>query len=129
MSDLSLNLADMDFQVINNDLVFTSDVNTPGTNNILQDILQRLRLFQGEWFLDNSIGIPWFQQIFVKNPDVSKIEAIFIDAILSTNGVDSLIEFSLTPNYPNRSFALSFSANTTSGVVDYSGTLVSGGQQ
>jgi hypothetical protein len=128
VSDLSLDLPTRDLLVIDNDLVLTSDVDPNGTNSILQDILQRLRLFLGEWFLDNTQGVPYFQQVFVKNPQMSKIEAIFIEVILSTSGVDSLIEYSFKTVPTTRRFEISFSAQTTKGVVDYSGTLISGGQ-
>jgi hypothetical protein len=127
MVDLSLDLTTHDLQVENNDLVLTSDADSNGTNPILQDILQKMKLFMGEWFLDNSQGVPYFQQILVKNPDQSKVEAIFIELILSTPGVDTLIEYSFTPDFAKRSFAITFSAQTTKGVVDYSGTLISGG--
>ena len=126
--DLSLDLTNNDLKIFNNDLVLTSDIDPNGQNPILQDILQRMRLFLGEWFLDNTKGVPYFQQIFVKNPDMSKIEAIFIELILSTSGVDSLIDYSFSSNSSTRRFEISFSAQTTKGVVDYSGTLISGGQ-
>lgn len=129
MADLSLNINTNDLLIVDNDLVLTTDVDPNGTNPILQDILQRMRLFLGEWFLDNSVGVPYFQQIFVKNPDMSKVEAIFIEIILSTNGVDSLIDYTFTSNNQLRQFEVSFSAQTTKGIVDYSGTLISGGQQ
>jgi hypothetical protein len=122
--DFSLNLVSGDLLVMNNDLVMTSDIDPNGTNPILQDILQRMRLFLGEWFLDNTVGVPYFQQIFVKNPDMSKIEAIFIELILSTPGVDALLDYSFNSNQNSRRFEISFSAQTTKGVIDYSGTVI-----
>lgn len=127
MVDISIDLQTGDLLIIDGDLVLTSDIDPRGTNPILQDIIQRMRLFYKEWFLDNTKGVPWFQQIFVKNPDLSKIDAIFIELILSTRGVDSLISYSFTPNMAMRSFEIVFSAQTILGVVDYSGTLISGG--
>jgi hypothetical protein len=127
MVDISLLETSGDWQLSNGDLVLTSDAQSIGTNPILQDILQKIKFFQGEWFLDNSLGVPWFQQILVKNPDLAKIEAIFIDLILSVPGVDALVSFEFTPNLPNRSFTLSFQAQTTMGDIDYSGTIFNEG--
>ena len=46
-------------------LVLTGDA--PG---VLQQTSLRLRFFKGEWFLDDERGMPWWQRILVKNPDV-----------------------------------------------------------
>lgn len=124
--DLSLNKLTNDLDFIENDLVLTSDSDPNGQNPILQDILQKMRLFLGEWFLNNKIGVPYLQRIFIKNPKISEIEAVFINLILSVSGVDSLIDFSLDVDYANRSFSINFSAQTTRGIINYSGTNVLG---
>lgn len=119
-----------DLLIINNDLVLTSDANPVGTNPILQDILQRMRFFLGEWFLDNTQGLPYFQQILIKNPDQSKIDAIFSNLILGTPGVLQLSSYSFDSNKAKRVLTVSFNCVTTSGTVSYSGTIapVTGGQ-
>lgn len=137
MSDISINLdptllgqpAYGDLVVLNNDLVLTSDANPAGTNNILQDILQRLRFFSGEWFMDNTQGVPWFQQILIKNPDQATIDAILQNIILGTPGVTQLTAYQFTPNFSRRLMNVSFRCMTTSGVVNYNGVVapVTGG--
>lgn len=132
MADISLDLRPQsstykDLLVVNNDLILTSDANPAGTNNVQQDILQRLSFFLGEWFLDNTIGLPWFQQILVKNPDISKIDALFVNTILGTPGVVNLASYSFTPNFAQRTLKIAFSAVTTSGTVNYSGSISVGG--
>jgi hypothetical protein len=123
-----------DLLVVNNDLSLTSDAYPEGTaplatNPVLQDILQRIRFFLGEWFLDNTQGIPYFQQILVKNPDQSKIDAIFQNVILGTPGVTQLSSYSFNVNTGARILTVTFSCLTTTGVVSYSGTVpISGGQ-
>lgn len=138
MVDLSLDLDPThqgqptyrDLLVVNGDLALTADANPAGANPILQDILQRLRFFLGEWFLDNSQGIPFYQQILVKNPDISKVEAIFRNVILGAPGVQQLTGFSISLNSLTRVSNITFSCLTTSGPVSYSGTIspVTGGQ-
>lgn len=107
-----------DVKIVNGDLVLND-----GVEAIRQHILQRLRMFLGEWFLDNTIGLPYFQQILVKNPDQSKIDAIFINQILGTPGVVSLTKYSFVPNFINRSVSVTFECLTTQGTVDYAGLL------
>lgn len=137
MADLSLDLNPLhvafptyrDLLVVNNDLCLTSDANPAGTNPILQDILTRLRFGLGEWFLDNSQGIPYLQQVLVKNPDISKITAIFQNTIMGTPGVIQLTSFSMTVNTAKRFATVQFACVTTSGPVSYNGSVspVTGG--
>lgn len=129
MVDLSLDLSNPlsstfgDLLVIDGDLVLTSDADPRGTNPILQDIVQSIRFFLAEWFLDNTQGLPWFQQILVKNPNQSAIDAIFKNVILGRPGVLQLASYSFDSNFTNRTLNVSFSAVTTSGTVNYNGTL------
>lgn len=57
---------------------------------VAQAIDTRLKLWMGEWFLDNTEGTPWRQQILGKsaNPD-----AYVRSAILGTQGVVALLTF------------------------------------
>jgi hypothetical protein len=128
MVDLALDLNPAsshykDFLLINNDLALTSDAQPGSTNNILQSIIQRLSFFLGEWFLNNTEGVPWFQQILVKGPNQSAIDGILKNVILGTLGVTGLSSYSFTPNLTGRTLAVTFSVTTTSGPVDYSGTI------
>lgn len=90
---------------------------------IEQHILQRLRIYLGEWFLDNTIGLPYFDQILIKNPDQSKIDALFINQILGTPGVIQLNNYSFTIDFITRQLQLTFSAQTTQGTVNYAGLI------
>ena len=143
MADIALDLNPLhvglatykDILIVNNDISLTSDAYPPNTqplatNPVLQNILQRMRFFLGEWFLDNTQGLPYFQQILVKNPDQSKVDAIFVNVIMGTPGVTTLSAYSFAPNFSKRILVVSFTSITTSGVVSYSGTLapVTGGQ-
>jgi hypothetical protein len=129
MADVALDLNKAsstynDFLVINNDLALTSDAQpTSPTNPVQQDILQRLRMFLGEWFLDNTKGVAWFQQILIKNPDTSKIDLILLNTILTTPGVTSVTAYSFTPNFAARTLQVTFSATSTSGPINYNGTV------
>lgn len=94
-----------------------------GKEAILQNILQRLRIYLGEWFMDNTKGIDYFNQILVKNPQQSKIDAIIINQILSVPGVTLLTNYSFSTNFVTRVLLINFKCQTTSGIVQYSGQL------
>ena len=79
-----------------NDIVFNNTIPT-ATPTIQDDLAQRLKIklqtFQGEGFLDTSIGIPYFQQIFGKGRKKATIDAIFNAAILSEANVNRIISY------------------------------------
>lgn len=123
MADLSLQTNPKlsgfgDLIIENGDLVLNS-----GAQAILQHILQRLRIFLGEWFMDVTIGLDYFNQILIANPDQSKIDALFINQICGTPGVDQLNSYSFSPDFTNRVLTVRFQVQTTSGIVNYSGLV------
>lgn len=64
-----------------------------GDDEIEQRVVQNLRTFFTEWFLDQTIGVPWFQIIFEKGvPDVLKEDTIKQE-ILKVDGVAQLTRF------------------------------------
>jgi hypothetical protein len=79
-----------DIAIENNTFVLTSN---NSDEEIRQRLLQALRFFLGEWFLDTTEGIPYFQTILVKGTPPDIIEAEFKSAILGVEGVASLNEF------------------------------------
>lgn len=123
MADLSLDLNKAsltfgDLVLVNGDLV----INT-GVDAIRQNIIQRLRTYLGEWFLDNRVGVPFYQQILVKNPNKGVIDGIFQNTILGTAGMQSLNKYSSSINTVTRQFFVEFTGTTTQGQVDYSGLI------
>lgn len=108
-----------DITVEMGDLVVT----TTQLEAIAQDMVQRLKTFFGEWFLDNTIGVPYFQQILVKNPKLGEVDALLQDTILATPGATGLNSFQAVLGGTLRQLAVAFSAQTTDGQVDYSGTV------
>ena len=108
-----------DLLIVNSDLCLTSDANPAGTMAILQDVVQRLRTFLGEWFMDTSAGVPWLQQILVKGVSLAVVDELIQNAILATPGVLQLANYSSTANSVGRFLSVSFSLITSSGTVSY----------
>lgn len=107
-----------DVQVVNGDLLLVD-----GKAAIKQHVIQRLRIFLGEWFLDNTIGLPFFDQILVKNPDKSKIDAIILNTILGTPGIQQVSTYSVDSDFTRRMLRVNFEAMTISGTVNYQGLI------
>ena len=119
MSDLRLHIPSelvvQSLEAVQHDLDFTGgDLKLlDGAEAIRQHIKIRLQTFLGEWFLDQRIGIPYFQSILVKNPNTNAVRVIFNAAILTTPGVETLQELELDFDSPTRRLDVSFKALLT----------------
>lgn len=101
-----------------------------GQNNFISDldavtqiIATRLRLFEGEWFLNLQDGLPLFQSILGSSGSQRNLEVItniISQRILGTVYVLSII--SLTASYIGRKFTFSASVNTQFGTVSINNT-------
>lgn len=98
-----------------------------GTSEIMQAIKQNLETVLGEVWLDTSIGVPWFDEIFEKGTSQKKIDAILINEIVSTPGVISLAGYSAEIDQRSRTIAVEFQAYTVEGILDFSEILTPGG--
>ena len=106
LKDIQLNNVH-DIEIIDNDLAIVS-----GLNATVQSIRQRYWLFQSEWFLDETAGVPYLQQIFVKGVRLAVVRNILLRVLASTEGVASVRRFTVTPE-ANRGVFVSFEAQGT----------------
>lgn len=114
MSDIKLD-DNGDLLLQETDLVLTT-----GQEAIEQHLTQRLRTFLGEWFLNNTIGVAYFQQIFKKQLDPILVDSILKKEIIETPGISKLVDFDLDIS-SLRVLTLSFRAQTIAGdVINFS---------
>lgn len=57
------------------------------TESIRQAILVRLRWIFREWRLGPEMGFPWFEEVFVKNPNTERIRQLVRNEIMQVEGV------------------------------------------
>lgn len=88
---------------------------------IVQRLAARFRFFLATWFLDRRLGVPYFQAIFIKNPDLGVIRQLFQSLILTTPGVVEVVSLALDHITTTRELRFDFTAR-----VD-TGQLVEGG--
>lgn len=77
------------------DLVLSEGGDILITNSILQAIRIRLRWIYNEWRLGPEYGFPWFEEVFVKNPNTQKIRQLVRDEIMKVEGVTSAFVISV----------------------------------
>lgn len=66
------------------------------SDEIRQHVIQRLKTFRAEWFLNIFVGVPYFEYVFKKNYNLSTISSILKRVILTTEGVTKLESFELS---------------------------------
>lgn len=114
MSDIALTDDGLNLKITNGDLVLTSQGDA-----VRQHLLQRLRTFRGEWFLDLSEGVPYYQDILVKNPNPDVVDGVLKEVILTTPGVDELLTFELDYDQATRRLTLDFSVRVLDTIIDF----------
>ena len=80
-----------------------------GIDEAQQRLQIRYRFFVGTWFLDLLQGIPYYQDILIKNPNLPIVGAIFRQVALSTPGIVSLSSFSMNLDGAPRNLSVDFS--------------------
>lgn len=94
-----------------NDLVFINGA-APVTQLMTQIVAQRLKItlytFLGEWFLDTTIGVPYFQQIFGKIRTKSTIDLIFQRIISADPDVIEILSFDSSLAAETRGYSMTF---------------------
>lgn len=82
-----------------NDLHFTADgdlIISRDAHAVGQHARQRLQTFEGEWFLDGTVGVPWLTQILGHKYDPALAEAVVKARLLGTDGVTGINAFAVS---------------------------------
>lgn len=99
-----------------NDLVFING-KCPVTQLLTDIVAQRLKItlytFLGEWFLDTTIGVPYFQQIFGKIRTKATIDLIFQRIISDDNDVIEILTFESELTTATRGYSMTFQVRVT----------------
>jgi hypothetical protein len=66
-------------------------VNSPAA--VAQAVMTRLNLWQGQWFLDTTLGMPWTQQVIGFGTQSAR-DAAIQNTILGTPGVNQIVSYS-----------------------------------
>ena len=105
MIDLKLDSQTWDLVVETDDLLLIE-----GDAAIGQGVRFAFGFFLGEWFLDESQGLPYFTEILVKNPNLVAVREWFRLTIAESPGIASIETLQLV-FAPNRRLSVTFSAN------------------
>lgn len=110
MSDLKMASDSNDLALVNGDLALVT-----GTDAINQNIKQAMQFWLGEWFLDTTKGVPYKQQILIKNPNMDIVQADLINAVLNVPGVVQILEMNFDYNSTDRALSVFMSVLDSNG--------------
>lgn len=83
---------------------------------VAQAVQTGLKLFQGEWFLDITAGVPWRQKILGKYAQ-NAYDMILKAQILNTQGVQTLDSYSSSLDTATRGLTVTATLDTIYGPI------------
>lgn len=86
-----------------------------GVEEIAQRLRIRLRLFLGEWFLDEAAGVPYWEQILGSKIGKPALLSIFREQLLACPGVLEVTSIDADMGAGSRDVRLTFTASTEVG--------------
>lgn len=98
-----------DLLFVNGDLLMDVDVG--------QAVKIALLFIKGEWFLNINLGVPYFDQFFIKAPRINLLRSILRKTIEDTPGINSVLALDLSYDPQARTLSVSFRADTDNGEI------------
>jgi len=80
-----------DLDISAGNLTLVDDVPT----ETAQKLSNLFGLFKGEWFGDIRVGVPYFQYVFVQNPNLQLIGSVFEQVCQAAPGVAAVLNMEL----------------------------------
>jgi len=84
---------------------------------LTQRIKHRLQTFRGECFLDRSVGVPYFDEVMKKNPDLSRIRSLLASVINGVEGVKKILSLTVLFAPKTRNLSVNFRVLTSEDTV------------
>lgn len=88
--------------------------------SLKQRIESHLRTFKNEVYDDETLGVPYYSEVLVKNPDISSIESLLIYQTSLVDGVSKVDSLEVNLDSATREFTIKYR------VTGVGGTSVSG---
>ncbi len=86
-----------------------------GREAVAQHLGIRYKFFQGEWFADTRVGMPYFQKILGKRSNLDVVRSLFRQATITTPGITSLESLDLSYEGTTRVLGIDVKARAADG--------------
>lgn len=84
----------------------------------VQAVMIKLKWFFKEWVFDPEKGIPWFESILVKNPDIDGIRKRLIREMLDVDDILEVPRLDIFVDPATRKAKILFTVRTDKGTYD-----------
>ena len=97
----------------NGDIAVSENGDISLTQSICQAVQIRLKWISEEWRLGPELGFAWFDEVFVKNPNLENVKQLLRSEILQVEGVEEadVTEITVNPKERRVHFACTFSVD------------------
>ncbi len=85
------------------------------TDSVVQSIIIHLKWFLGEWRMNPDYGMPYYEDVFVKNPNTTLIKSKVRKELLSIEEVSSVEGVEVSVNNATRRASITFSVTLKDG--------------
>ena len=104
-----------------NDIFLSESGNLPFSTTVAQCAAMRLKAklhtFKGEWFLDYTKGVEYFDDVLVKSPNLQIVERVLRTAIEEDEDVREILAYSQEFDQKSRVLSVKFKARLQDGSV------------
>lgn len=94
------------------DLYFDENYDIVLNNSVSQKIRIRLLWFLGEWRWDDEMGLPYFEELFIKEPDLQYFEELITEEIFNVDEVTEVENVEILVDDKTRTASIFFVAIT-----------------
>jgi hypothetical protein len=84
-------------------------------DEVVQNLRSRIIFIRKEWRYNKNIGFPWWEFVFINNPNLITIESILKKTILKTHGVTKILDFEMS--LKNNMLSVFFRVDTIYGIA------------
>lgn len=99
--------------MIDGDVVVTEQGDILLAHSVKQAIRVRLLWFFSEWRFNTEFGIPYYEEILIKNPNIPKAKLLISQAIRDVEEVVDVEDIQISIDSTNRTALVSFVVYTT----------------
>ena len=110
--DIKLDESSGDTSIVNGDFAYTNI----GVDDLAQRLYIRLNTFQGEWFMDGTLGVDYFNKVFGKNKSKAAIDAIIQAEVLKEPDALQIVSYESSIN-TDRTFSCTLRVRTENGAI------------
>ena len=108
----------LDILMKEGDLVVTKGGDIVLTDSVRQAIRIRLLWFAREWRFNTSFGIPYYDEVYIKNPNLEKIKLILTREIRKVEEVLDVQNMNISLDRQNRVATVTFTVYTSEETFD-----------